>query len=34
VRTPGKLDELTADERQEFLKYWAEVAAVLARMEQ
>jgi serine/threonine-protein kinase len=34
VRKPGKLDKLTADERQEFLKFWAEVAAVLARMEQ
>jgi len=34
VRRPGKLDKLTADERQEFLKFWAEVAAVLARMEQ
>jgi serine/threonine-protein kinase len=33
VRDPGALDKLAADERQEYLALWAEVAAVLARTE-
>jgi serine/threonine-protein kinase len=31
VRDPGELDKLAADERQEFLALWADVAAALAR---
>ena len=33
VRDPGELDELAEDERKEYLALWAEVAAVLARIE-
>jgi serine/threonine-protein kinase len=31
VRDPNELDKLAAEERQEYLKLWSEVAAVLAR---
>jgi hypothetical protein len=33
LRDPGELDKLTAEEREEYLALWAEVAAVLARTE-
>jgi hypothetical protein len=33
VREPGELNKLPADERKEYLAFWAEVAAVLARTE-
>jgi serine/threonine-protein kinase len=33
VRVPGELDKLAEDERKEYLALWAEVAAVLARIE-
>jgi serine/threonine-protein kinase len=33
VRDPGELDKLAVDERKEYLALWAEVAAVLARIE-
>jgi hypothetical protein len=33
VRDPGELDKLAAEECQEYLALWAEVAAVLARTE-
>jgi serine/threonine-protein kinase len=33
VRDPGELDRLAADEREDYLALWAEVAAVLARTE-
>jgi serine/threonine-protein kinase len=33
VRDPGELDKLPADERKEYLALWADLAAVLARIE-
>jgi serine/threonine-protein kinase len=33
VRDPGELGKLTADERKEFVAFWTEAAAVLARTE-
>jgi serine/threonine-protein kinase len=34
VRDPSELNELAADERKEYLAFWAEVAAVLARTQE
>jgi eukaryotic-like serine/threonine-protein kinase len=33
VRDPAELDKLAPDERKEYIAFWAEVAAVLARIE-